>query len=141
MKLIKFRIQNYKSIIDTDYCSLTSPITILAGKNESGKTTVLEALTDFNLNRKITEDKFPIEKPDVQPSITMKFEISNEEFETSALKKFFKNDFKSPYLVEITKTPPENYDFSEQTKKNLKIFDNFDKEPIIGNLKKELNDF
>ena len=140
MKLINFRIQNYKSIIDTG-CCLTSPITILAGKNESGKTTVLEALVNFNVNIKITEDKFPIEKAGVQPSITMEFEISNEEFKTSTLKKFFKNDFKSPYLIEITKTPPENYDFSEETKKNLKNFDDFDKEHIIENLKKKLNDF
>lgn len=80
MKLIKFRIQNYKSIIDIDYCSLSSPITILTGKNESGKTTVLEALTDFNSNREITEDKFSFEKPKNQPFITMEFEISSEEF-------------------------------------------------------------
>ncbi len=47
MKLIKFRIQNYKSIKDSGWCWLASGLTILAGKNESGKSAILEALRDF----------------------------------------------------------------------------------------------
>ncbi len=46
-KLIKFRIQHYKSIEDSGWCWLASDLTILAGKNESGKTAILEALRDF----------------------------------------------------------------------------------------------
>ncbi|MBI3600717.1 MAG: AAA family ATPase [Nitrospinae bacterium] len=46
-KLIKFRIKNYKSIKDSGWCWLASDLTILAGKNESGKTAILEALRDF----------------------------------------------------------------------------------------------
>ncbi|MFQ6087523.1 MAG: hypothetical protein ACE5K0_01295 [Candidatus Methanofastidiosia archaeon] len=38
MKIIKFRIKNYKSIKDSEDCYLYDKITILAGKNETGKT-------------------------------------------------------------------------------------------------------
>jgi len=48
MRLEKFRIQNYKSIIDSGFCWLASDITILAGKNESGKSGILEAIRDFS---------------------------------------------------------------------------------------------
>lgn len=44
MKILKFRIKNYKSIIDSEDCYLEENITILAGKNESDKTAILEAL-------------------------------------------------------------------------------------------------
>ena len=50
MKLIKFRIQRYKSIKDSGWCWLASDITTLAGKNESGKSAILEALRDFDLD-------------------------------------------------------------------------------------------
>jgi len=48
MKLKKFRIKNYKSIKDSDWCWLASDVTTLAGKNESGKSGILEALRDFD---------------------------------------------------------------------------------------------
>src|SRR3989344_5887564 len=44
MKLKKFIIKNYKSITDSGDCYLTDTITILAGKNESGKTSILEEI-------------------------------------------------------------------------------------------------
>ena len=56
MKLIKFRIQRYKSIKDSGWCWLASDITTLAGKNESGKSAILEALRDFNLDVKTWPD-------------------------------------------------------------------------------------
>ena len=49
MKLIKFRIQHYKSIKDSGWCWLASDVTTLAGKNESGKSAILEALRDFDI--------------------------------------------------------------------------------------------
>jgi predicted ATP-dependent endonuclease of OLD family len=48
VKLNSFRIQNYRSIIDSGWKNLAPDnITILIGQNESGKTTVLEALESF----------------------------------------------------------------------------------------------
>src|SRR5947207_3030545 len=47
MKPTAFRIQHYKSILDSGWIEV-SPLTVMVGKNESGKTTVLRALHKFN---------------------------------------------------------------------------------------------
>ena len=60
MKLKGFKISNYKSIKDSGYCDISSDITILAGKNESGKSVILEALSCFNINANIPDDARPI---------------------------------------------------------------------------------
>ncbi|MBK7712848.1 MAG: AAA family ATPase [Bacteroidales bacterium] len=49
MKLTAFRIKNFRSIVDTGWQNLSPDnITCLIGQNESGKTSVLEALKIFN---------------------------------------------------------------------------------------------
>jgi predicted ATP-dependent endonuclease of OLD family len=56
MKLRAFRIRNYRSIVDTGWCYLAfDNITALIGQNESGKTSVLEALKSY-YDRKISDD-------------------------------------------------------------------------------------
>jgi predicted ATP-dependent endonuclease of OLD family len=76
MKLIKFRIQNYKSIKDTGWCWLASDLTILAGKNESGKSAILEAIRDFNTDvDKIPNEALPLEDKS-KPLIEMCFEVT-----------------------------------------------------------------
>jgi ABC-type ATPase involved in cell division len=48
MKLIAFKIKNFRSIVDTGWQSLSPDnITCLIGQNESGKTSVLEGLKAF----------------------------------------------------------------------------------------------
>ena len=48
MKLKSFRIRNYRAIVDTGWINLSPDnITTLIGQNESGKTSVLEALYSF----------------------------------------------------------------------------------------------
>jgi len=47
----KLSVANYKSIEDSGDCYLSDRITILAGKNEAGKSSLLEALCDFNGER------------------------------------------------------------------------------------------
>lgn len=80
MRLKKFRIKNYKSINDSGWCWLAYDITVLAGKNESGKSAVLEALRDFNKSEKITEDARPLDEDDERddPSIELCFDVSKE---------------------------------------------------------------
>lgn len=50
MRLQSFRIRNYKSIQDSGSCRLpdTDNVLVLAGQNESGKSSVLQALYDFD---------------------------------------------------------------------------------------------
>jgi predicted ATP-dependent endonuclease of OLD family len=57
MRLYSFQIQNFKSIINTGECKISDidNIVVLAGQNESGKSSVLEAL-DFFANG--PSDKF-----------------------------------------------------------------------------------
>jgi len=80
MKLRKFRIQNYKSIRDTGYCRLASDLTVLAGKNESGKTAILEALRDFDTSVKgIARSALPLEKgveEGNEPCVELCFDVS-----------------------------------------------------------------
>lgn len=47
MKLSAFRVQMYRSIIDSGWIKI-SPLTTLVGKNESGKTSLLRALHKLN---------------------------------------------------------------------------------------------
>lgn len=79
MRLKAFRIQNYRSVIDTGWCYTPNDnITVLIGQNESGKTTVLEALQSFH-DGKISDD---ILRSDLSmPKVYCSFEISQSKLE------------------------------------------------------------
>jgi predicted ATP-dependent endonuclease of OLD family len=47
MKLIGFQIQVYRNILDSGFINV-SPLTVVVGKNESGKTALLRSLHKFN---------------------------------------------------------------------------------------------
>ena len=56
MQLVSFRIQNFRSIVDTGWHALAHDnITSLIGQNESGKTSFLEALKAFHDGRLIED--------------------------------------------------------------------------------------
>ena len=56
MQLVAFRIQNFRSIVDTGWQQLAHDnITSLIGQNESGKTSILEALKSFHDGRLIED--------------------------------------------------------------------------------------
>jgi len=78
MKFVNFRIHNYKSIKDSGNCFLSESITILAGKNESGKTSVLEALEDCQEGKTIRDAAKPI-GADLMPNVDLFFRLSEEE--------------------------------------------------------------
>ena len=78
MKPTKFRIRNYKSIIDSGDCYFSDKLTILAGKNESGKTSVLEALEDFHQDKTIRQEAKPIDGEGI-PEISVTFTIPASE--------------------------------------------------------------
>lgn len=79
MKLFKFRIRDYKSIVDSLDCYPAEQVTILAGKNEAGKSSLLEALEDFNLGTQIRDKAIPIGKSDAKPSIEVVYQLDKAE--------------------------------------------------------------
>lgn len=82
MRLIKFKIENFKSIINSNECELASDITILAGKNEAGKTIVLQALERFNTDDKFIEDDKPIDNKKDEPEMSLTFAIDKNDLDS-----------------------------------------------------------
>ena len=84
MKLKSFRITNYKSIIDSGECRLSDNdnITVLAGQNESGKSSILQALRDFE-NGEI--DKDSLRDDELIPTITCTFSDTKAVFNDEEL--------------------------------------------------------
>jgi predicted ATPase/predicted nucleic acid-binding Zn-ribbon protein len=80
MKLIAFRIKNFRSIQDTQWHTLAfDNITCLIGQNESGKTSVLEGLRSFN-DGVLIEDML---RSDLSlPIVTCRFSFDFKELET-----------------------------------------------------------
>lgn len=114
MKIKKIRIKNFKSIIDSGDCYLEDDLTILAGKNESGKSSILKALHCFNYDENIDSD-FVNSRTGDPPEITIELSVntvdlnryldevdSNVRFDTS-----LKNE---TYIV-ITKFYGDFYDY------------------------------
>ena len=80
MKLINFRIQNYKSIVDSGYCMPASDLTVLIGKNESGKTSILEALRDFDRSvNRFDSEVYPLDGRPDEPVVEVHFRITADE--------------------------------------------------------------
>lgn len=140
MKIKKFRIKNYKSIIDSGDCYLTSDVTILAGKNESGKTSILEALRDFDTDITINTDIKPIKNENAVPEISITFKIKQsilqEIFDSIGLEKKISDDAS----IEIIKTFPTQFSISEQTKKEIGIFNNETQIKTKLSIKESLNE-
>lgn len=86
MKVLSFRITNFRSIIDTKWVSLSPDgITVLVGQNESGKTSMLEALHVAFAEEEIADTDCRIDAE--LPSIQLKIEVAYSEIESS-LKKY-----------------------------------------------------
>ena len=85
MKLTRFKIQKFKSILDSDWVNVSSP-TVLVGKNEAGKTSLLKALHKFNpfkpepysMAREWPRG-FRGERSDAQVVCVAEFQLSDEE--------------------------------------------------------------
>lgn len=77
MRLKAFRIRNFRSIVDTGWRDLSpDKITVLIGQNESGKTSILEALHSFHTGD-ITETDIRSDLSD--PSVSCSFETTPSE--------------------------------------------------------------
>ncbi|MBL7909586.1 MAG: AAA family ATPase [Bacteroidia bacterium] len=121
MKIKKFRIKNYKSIIDTGECWLEDGLTIFAGKNESGKTSILEALEDFNVDRDITSESKPLGSDTLIPEISITFIIEEKDL-INYYKKFnISGSLPKNLEIEIIKNYPGDYYVSEKTGSMLEL--------------------
>jgi len=85
MKLVAFRVQNFRSVVDTGWHALAHDnITSLIGQNESGKTSILEALKSFHDGRLI-EDML---RSDLSlPEVSCRFNFSFSDIENLIDKK------------------------------------------------------
>lgn len=79
MRMLGFRIQNFRSIKDTGVCTIAGDnVTILAGQNEAGKSAILMALRDFDLPEgkpPQTPDYMPEGDHQAEPSVSVEFDI------------------------------------------------------------------
>lgn len=81
MHLTSFRIKNFRSIVDTDWISLSPDnVTVLVGQNESGKSSILDALSLALTNENITADDIRSDSP--TPEVEIKLAV-----ETNVLRK------------------------------------------------------
>jgi predicted ATP-dependent endonuclease of OLD family len=125
MIIKKFRIKNYKSIIDSGDCYIQKDLTILAGKNESGKTSILEALNDFNLYTPMKDEVVPVQDDSAVPEISITFEASKEEID-----QYYKLIHEYHLQVELEKEEEDDDDEYENEYENeefevdIKEFDN-----------------
>jgi len=115
MIIKKFRVKNYKSIVDSGDCYLEDNLTIFAGKNECGKTSLLEALESFNVEDTINETAKPLSNGELIPEIIVTFtafaEEINEYFEDYGIEKRVVDSVD----IEITKKFPWKYSVLEKT--------------------------
>jgi predicted ATPase len=92
MRVVSFRIYNFKSIQDSRECDLSPDhITVLAGQNEAGKSAMLEAMRDFDFGpdkETGATDAVPDSNMEAHPSVWVKFSIEEEE-----LKEFLDSEF------------------------------------------------
>lgn len=78
MRLARFRITNFRSIVDSEWVPFSPDgITVLVGQNESGKSSVLEALYFALSTESPTADDFRIGA--AQPVVYLRVEIDPEE--------------------------------------------------------------
>jgi predicted ATP-dependent endonuclease of OLD family len=85
MRLKAFRVQMYRCILDSGWVEV-APLTVVVGKNEAGKTTLLRALHKFNPFRAegyTMDNEWPRghrkERNDSQVVCSCRFELSPEE--------------------------------------------------------------
>ena len=78
IKLKKVKINKYKSFLEEQEIEIEDGVTRIVGKNESGKTALLEAISKFNYFDS-TDDKFKFNEPIRLVGVTLQNLKSKEE--------------------------------------------------------------
>jgi len=133
MRLRKFRVQGYRCIHDSGEIRV-GDLAAFVGRNESGKTTILEALTLLNKDTKLSELDLCDEMTEVLKS---EIKLAEGEFvlsekETSLIREKFPNlqDIRKMKIYRTNKNPRIQYDFGEvkisgEASKRLNSWENF----------------
>lgn len=102
IKISKIRILNYKSIYDSKDIIIQDRITVLAGKNESGKTNVLKALDAF-YNDYFSEEDIPTKDANLNPTIIIDFSILGKYFNDKMNTNWLDDSMEYTYTIERSK--------------------------------------
>jgi len=133
MRLRKFRVRAFRCIHDSGEIKV-GDLAAFVGRNESGKTTILEALTLLNKDAKISEldlcDEMAEELKAELNLVEGDFELSEKE--TSIIREKFQNlqDIRRIRIYRTNKKPKVQYDFGEikisgEASKRLNSWENF----------------
>ncbi|TLY03269.1 MAG: ATP-dependent endonuclease [Thaumarchaeota archaeon] len=133
MRLRKFRVRAFRCIHDSGEIKV-GDLAAFVGRNESGKTTILEALTLLNKDAKISEldlcDEMAEELKAELNLVEGDFELSEKE--TSIIREKFQNlqDIRRIRIYRTSKNPKVQYDFGEikisgEASKRLNSWENF----------------
>lgn len=133
MRLRRFRVKAYRCIHDSGEIRV-GDLAAFVGRNESGKTTILEALTLLNKDQKISElDLCDEMTEDLKSEIRLAegdFELNEKE--TTLIREKFPNlqDIKKIKIYRTNKQPRIQYDFGEikisgEASKRLNSWENF----------------
>ncbi len=120
MKLLSFNIQNYRSIINSGWSYLAyDNVTALIGQNESGKTSVLEALRSF-YEGKISDD---VLRSDLTfPTVSCSFDIENRKMFDMLNPRLLPEQLRK--ILEDKKEVTISRIWNEDKSSNLRIIDN-----------------
>jgi len=133
MRLRKFRVKAYRCIHDSGEIKV-GDLAAFVGRNESGKTTILEALTLLNKDQKVSElDLCDEMTEDLKSEIKLvegEFELNDKE--TGIIREKFPNlqDIRKIKIYRTNKNPRVQYDFGEikisgEASKRLNSWENF----------------
>jgi predicted ATPase len=123
VKIVSFRVRNYKSIKDSGNCFMAEGVTILAGRNESGKTSLLEALEDFTVGRSIRQKAIPIHDESAVPEVAVTFEVGEATIREILGDSSDATTVPKKVEVEVTKTYPNSYSIHRPSLKKLGLVD------------------
>ena len=137
MKLVSFRIKNYKSVKDSGECYLQDTVTIFAGKNGSGKSNVLEALYKFTTQDfDFEEDNYNYE--DECPIIQNKYKWSIDELKE--IKDKFNTEIGEEVIIELDTNDNKEYLYEIELQIDLAPIENNNKKIIEKIIKETAND-
>ncbi len=133
MRLRKFRVRAFRCIHDSGEIKV-GDLAAFVGRNESGKTTILEGLTLLNKDAKLSEldlcDEMAEELKAELNLVEGEFDLSEKE--TSIIREKFQNlpDIRKIRIYRTNKNPKIQYDFGEvkisgEASKRLNSWENF----------------